>query len=110
MADDRTSAALALQKIANESEESQAAIIEGGAAEQLVKLLEDDVARVQEAGASALATLASSSTKSQAAVARAGAISPLVQLLKAGSVDILPKAAATALWHLAAGDEKNQIA
>lgn len=110
-ADERRFAALALQKFATESEESMTAVVEAGAPQLLVRLLEDDdFLWVQEASAATLATLASSSVKSQAAVARAGAISPLVQILKSGDVDILPKAAASALRHLAAGNEKNQVA
>jgi HEAT repeat protein len=109
LADERVFGALQLQRIAGEGEESQEAILEAGASELLVKLLEDNVVWVQEAGALSLATLASTSSKCQAAVAKAGAISPLVQLLKVGDVDVLPRVAASTLRHLAAGNEKNQV-
>lgn len=107
---ERMIAALTLQKIAAESQEHQAAVIDAGVADHLVKLLEDDGANVQEASATTLATLAASSSRSQGAIVRAGAISPLVQLLKASDVDVAPKAAAVALRRLAAGSEKNQVA
>jgi len=108
-ADERMGAAMELQKIAGGGDKHRAAVIDAGAPQRLVKLLEDDVVQVQKAGAYTLASLASGGSASQAAVVTAGAISPLVQLLKAGDVDAAPKAAAVALRQLAAGSEKNQV-
>merc|ERR1719343_129291 len=75
-------AALALQHLAFESHENQAAITQAGAIMPLIKLLEDGMPGVREEAARALWNLAMNNFDNQVAIARAGAAIPLVALLK----------------------------
>lgn len=102
-------AAIALSDIGDENPDTQVTIVEVGAIEPLVAML--DVSKSPEyhkASARCLATLARGSPPHQIWEASEGAIPPLVELLKVGNTKVHGNVT-LAVWHLAE-DADNQLA